>query len=71
MLNEMPMRGTAAPMPPAGRRIHRLYELVLVRGPAMNLLIQEEFGDGIMSPIDFDMTIDRQPDPKATASSSP
>ena len=30
-------------------------------------LIQEEFGDGIMSAIDFDMTMERQPDQKATA----
>jgi cyanate lyase len=64
MLNEVPMRGTATPMPPTDPLIYRLYELVLVNGPAMKLLIEEEFGDGIMSAIDFDMTIDRQPDPK-------
>ena len=51
-------------MPPTDPLIYRLYELVLVNGPAMKLLIEEEFGDGIMSAIDFDMTIDRQPDPK-------
>jgi cyanate lyase len=64
MLNEVPMRGTATAMPPTDPLIYRLYELVLVNGPAMKLLIEEEFGDGIMSAIDFDMTIDRQPDPK-------
>jgi cyanate lyase len=64
MLNEVPMRGTATPMPPTDPLIYRLYELVLVNGLAMKLLIEEEFGDGIMSAIDFDMTIDRQPDPK-------
>ncbi|MCK9917850.1 cyanase [Microbacteriaceae bacterium K1510] len=64
MLNEVPMRGTATPMPPTDPLIYRLYELVLVNGPAMKVLIEEEFGDGIMSAIDFDMTIDRQPDPK-------
>jgi len=64
MINEVPMRGTATPMPPTDPLIYRLYELVLVNGPAMKLLIEEEFGDGIMSAIDFDMTIDRQPDPK-------
>ncbi len=37
---------------------------MLVNGPAMKVLIEEEFGDGIMSAIDFDMTIDRQADPK-------
>jgi cyanate lyase len=64
MINEVPMRGTATPMPPTDPLIYRLYELVLVNGPAMKLLIEEEFGDGIMSAIDFDMTIDRQADPK-------
>jgi len=37
---------------------------VMVNGPAWKALIEEEFGDGIMSAIDFDMTIERQPDPK-------
>lgn len=64
MINEVPMRGSATPMPPTDPLIYRLYELVLVNGPAMKLLIEEEFGDGIMSAIDFDMTIDRQADPK-------
>jgi cyanate lyase len=64
MINEVPMRGTGTPMPPTDPLIYRLYELVLVNGPAMKLLIEEEFGDGIMSAIDFDMTIDRQADPK-------
>ena len=64
LLNEVPMRGTATPMPPTDPLIYRLYELVLVNGPAMKLLIEEEFGDGIMSAIDFDMTMERLPDPK-------
>ncbi|WP_297299801.1 cyanase [uncultured Methylovirgula sp.] len=62
MLNEVPMRGTT--MPPTDPLIYRFYELVLVNGPAWKALIEEEFGDGIMSAIDFDMTIERQPDPK-------
>jgi cyanate lyase len=44
--------------------IYRFYELVQVYGTTWKELIQEEFGDGIMSAIDFDMTIERQPDPK-------
>src|SRR6201999_3155904 len=64
MLNEVPMRGTGTPMPPTDPLIYRFYELVLVNGPAWKVLIEEEFGDGIMSAIDFDMTIERQPDPK-------
>ena len=62
MLNEVPLRGT--PMPPTDPLIYRFYELVMVNGPAWKALIEEEFGDGIMSAIDFDMTIDRQPDPR-------
>jgi cyanate lyase len=59
MLNEPPMRGT--PMPPTDPLIYRFYELVMINGPAWKALIEEEFGDGIMSAIDFDMTIERQP----------
>jgi cyanate lyase len=62
LLNEVPLRG--APMPPTDPLIYRFYELVMVNGPAWKALIEEEFGDGIMSAIDFDLTIERQPDPK-------
>ncbi len=62
LLNETPMRGT--PMPPTDPLIYRFYELVMINGPAWKALIEEEFGDGIMSAIDFDMAIERQPDPK-------
>lgn len=62
LLNEVPYRGTA--MPPTDPLIYRFYELVMVNGPAWKALIEEEFGDGIMSAIDFDMTIDRAADPK-------
>ncbi|MBF9058005.1 cyanase [Rhodobacterales bacterium HKCCSP123] len=44
--------------------IYRLYEIVAVYGPTMKALIQEEFGDGIMSAIDFDMNISRVENPK-------
>jgi len=62
MLNEIPMRGM--PMPPTDPLIYRFYELVMVNGPAWKALIEEEFGDGIMSAIDFDFEMERQPDPK-------
>ena len=58
MLNEIPVRGT--PMPPTDPLLYRFYELVMVNGPAWKALIEEEFGDGIMSAIDFDMEIERQ-----------
>ena len=64
LINEVPMRGEGLPMPPTDPLIYRFYELVLVNGPAWKELIQEEFGDGIMSAIDFDMTMERQPDQK-------
>ena len=64
MLNETPMRGEGIPMPPTDPLIYRFYELVMVNGPAWKALIEEEFGDGIMSAIDFDMSLERQPDQK-------
>ena len=62
MLNEVPYRGTA--MPPTDPLLYRFYELVMVNGPAWKALIEEEFGDGIMSAIDFDVAIDREASPK-------
>jgi cyanate lyase len=64
LLNEVPMRGLGTAMPPTDPLIYRFYELVLVNGPAWKALIEEEFGDGIMSAIDFDMVMERLPDPK-------
>ena len=64
LLNEVPYRGTGTPMPPTDPLIYRFYELVMINGPAWKALIEEEFGDGIMSAIDFDMAIERQADPK-------
>ena len=62
MLNEVPLRGS--PMPPTDPLIYRFYELVMVNGPAWKALIEEEFGDGIMSAIDFDFTLARMPHEK-------
>ena len=64
LLNEVPYRGTGTPMPPTDPLIYRFYEMVMVNGPAWKALIEEEFGDGIMSAIDFDIAIERQPNPK-------
>ena len=57
MLNEVPLRGT--PMPPTDPLLYRFFEMVMVNGPALKALIEEEFGDGIMSAIDFDMNLSR------------
>ena len=57
MLNEVPMRGM--PMPPTDPLLYRFFEMVMVNGPAWKALIEEEFGDGIMSAIDFDFDMAR------------
>ena len=64
MLNEPPYRGSIPSLPPTDPLIYRFYELVMVNGPAWKALIEEEFGDGIMSAIDFDMVMERLPNPK-------
>ena len=64
LINEVPMRGTATPMPPTDPLIYRFYEMVMVNGPAWKALIEEEFGDGIMSAIDFDFVMERVANPK-------
>jgi cyanate lyase len=64
LLQEVPHRGSLPQVPPTDPLIYRFYELVQVYGTTWKELIQEEFGDGIMSAIDFDMTMERQLDQK-------
>jgi cyanate lyase len=64
LLQEVPYRGSLPTAVPTDPLIYRFYELVQVYGTTWKELIQEEFGDGIMSAIDFDMTLERQPDQK-------
>jgi cyanate lyase len=64
LLQEIPYRGSLPSIVPTDPLIYRFYELVQVYGTTWKELIKEEFGDGIMSAIDFDMTIERLPDPK-------
>jgi cyanate lyase len=65
ILTEVPEnRGASLKMPPSDPLIYRFYELVQGYGPTLKALINEEFGDGIMSAIDFTMEIEREPDPK-------
>ena len=64
LLQEVPYRGSLPQVPPTDPLIYRFYELVQVYGTTWKELIQEEFGDGIMSAIDFSMDITREPDPK-------
>ncbi len=44
--------------------VYRLSEMVQVYGPAISELVREEFGDGIISAIDFELALERMPDPK-------
>src|ERR1700722_17486793 len=64
LLQESPYRGSLPNAVPTDPLIYRFYELVQVYGTTWKALIEEEFGDGIMSAIDFDMSIERQPDQK-------
>ena len=61
-LQVVPYKGTGGV--PVDPLIYRLYEIVSVYGPAVKELIHEEFGDGIMSAIDFNMDLTREPHPK-------
>jgi cyanate lyase len=64
LLEAIPYRGSLPTAVPTDPLIYRFYELVSVYGTTWKELIQEEFGDGIMSAIDYDMTLGRQPDQK-------
>ncbi len=44
--------------------MYRFYEVINIYGGTMKELVHEEFGDGIMSAIDFSMDIQREADPK-------
>ena len=57
-------KGAVEQSVPLDPLIYRLYELIMVHGPAMKAVIHELFGDGIMSAIDFSMDIKRIEDPK-------
>ena len=60
----VPYKGSLPTSVPTDPLIYRFYELVSVYGTTFKELIHEEFGDGIMSAIDFRMDLQREPDPK-------
>ncbi len=64
LLTRPPMRGSLASLPPTDPLIYRFYELLQVYGTTWKALIEEEFGDGIMSAIDFHVDLEREADPK-------
>lgn len=62
-LQVVPYKGSLPSAVPTDPLIYRFYELVNVYGTTFKELIHEEFGDGIMSAIDFRMDLQRVPDP--------
>jgi cyanate lyase len=64
ILQTVPYKGSLPTAVPTDPLIYRWYEIVNVYGTTIKELIHEEFGDGIMSAIDFTIDIKREPDPK-------
>ena len=63
-LQVVPYKGSLPTPVPTDPLIYRWYEIVSVYGTTIKELIHEEFGDGIMSAIDFSMDIKREPNDK-------
>lgn len=63
ILTESPLK-VWSQIVPTDPCLYRFYEIVGVYGPTLKALINEEFGNGIMSAIDFSMHIEREPNPK-------
>ena len=64
LLQIPPAKGALVTTLSADPLIYRFHEVVQVYGTTLKELIHEKFGDGIMSAVDFEMYIDRVPDPK-------
>lgn len=62
-LKVVPYKGSLSTAVPSDPLIYRLYEVISVYGLTIKELIHEEFGDGIMSAIDFSMDIQRENNP--------
>jgi cyanate lyase len=62
-LEQIPTRGALDGPVPVDPTIYRMYEVLQVYGPALKALIHEDFGDGIMSAINFRADVERVPDP--------
>ncbi len=62
-LQTCPMKGSLDSSIPVDPLIYRLHEITQVYGTTIKAIIHEKFGDGIMSAIDFELNIERIPDP--------
>ncbi|KAH8599989.1 cyanate lyase C-terminal domain-containing protein [Bisporella sp. PMI_857] len=65
-LSGYPDRGHSAPMPPVEPLIYRLYEIVQNYGYAYKAVLNEKFGDGIMSAISFSTKVEKETDEQGT-----
>jgi cyanate lyase len=63
-LTTYPVKGALDPVVPTDPLLYRFYEILQVYGLPLKDVIQEKFGDGIMSAIDFTLTVDKVEDPK-------
>ena len=63
ILQTVPYKGSLPSAVPTDPLLYRFYELISVYGTTIKSLINEEFGDGIMSAIDFSMDIQREANP--------
>jgi cyanate lyase len=63
-LTTYPVKGALDPVIPTDPLLYRFYEILQVYGLPLKDVIQEKFGDGIMSAIAFSLTVNRQEDPK-------
>lgn len=59
-LQDIPQRGSLESVPPTDPTMYRLYEAMQVYGTIVKALINEEFGDGIMSAVNFSLSVDRE-----------
>ena len=63
-LTECPVKGGLDPVVPTDPFIYRFYEIMQVYGMPVKAVVHEQFGDGIMSAIDFSIDVEREEDPK-------
>ena len=64
LLQQCPSKGSLGTTVPTDPLLYRFYEIIQVYGTTLKTVIHEKFGDGIMSAIDFEMHLDKIPDPK-------
>ena len=63
-LPDFPLKGSLDPATPVDPLLYRFHEIVQVDGTTLKALIHEQFGDGMMSAIDFELHIEKKEDPK-------